>query len=99
MEAIRVSIAKHEVRGRPKSVALMPTYGRINQRCGSLDYELAHESVSMGTISRRDIADDLRAIPQMEVPSEETIKSFESFMSGPTAEELALLFAEPSQPI
>lgn len=93
MEAIRVSIAKHEVRGRPKSVALMPTHGRINRWCGSLDYELSHDSVSMGTISRRDIADDIRAIPQMTEPTDEDIKSLERYMRGPSAEELALVFA------
>ena len=99
MEMVRVAIAKHEVRGRKNSVALMPTYGRINQWSGSLDYELAHENVSMGTISRRDIADDLRSLPQMEVPTDETIKSFDAFMKGPTAEQLASLFVDPPQEI
>lgn len=93
MEAIRVSIAKHEVRGRPKSVALMPTYGRINRWCGSLDYELAHDSVSMGTISRRDLADDLRAIPENTEPSDEDIRSFDEFMHGPSSEEIEQFFA------
>ncbi len=92
LEAIRVSIAKHEVRGRPKSVALMPTYGRINRWCGSLDYELSNDSVSMGTISRRDIADDIRATPTMTEPTAEEIKSFEQFMRGPSPEELAAIF-------
>ena len=36
MEAIRVSIAKHEYRGQKNSVALMPTHGRINRWCGSI---------------------------------------------------------------
>jgi hypothetical protein len=93
MEAIRVSIAKHEVRGRPKSVALMPTHGRINMWCGSLDYELSLDSVSMGTISRRNIADDIRAIPQIAEPTDEDIKSFEQYMRGPSAEDLASIFA------
>lgn len=94
IEAIRVSIAKYQVRGRPKSVALMPTYSRINQWCGSLDYEIVHESVSICTISRRDIADDIRAIPQLAAPTDETIKSFESSMRGPSTEELASLLAD-----
>jgi len=93
MEAIRVSIAKHEVRGRPKSVALMPTYGRINMWCGSLDYDLSNAAVSMGTISRRDIADEIRALPQMADLTDEEIKSFEEYMRGPSDQDLALLFS------
>src|SRR5690606_7998002 len=63
LESLRVSIAKHEVSGRKKSVALMPTYGRINRWCGSLDFELSHGAVVLGTLSRRDVADAIRAIP------------------------------------
>jgi hypothetical protein len=84
MEAIRVSIAKHEIRGQKHSVALAPTYGRINRWCGSIDFELENEGAIMGTISRRDIADELRLIPQLSVPSTEYIKSFDDFMRGPS---------------
>jgi hypothetical protein len=83
MEAIRVSIAKHEVRGHKNSVANMPTMGIINRWSGSLDFELEHEQNILGTISRRDIADDIRAIPNIPLPSDDDIKSFDAYMRGP----------------
>jgi hypothetical protein len=87
MEAIRVSIAKHEVRGQKNSVALMPTYGRINRWCGSLDFELENGVSSMGTISRRDIADNIRSIAEAtELPTDEEIHDFEACMRGPPAD-------------
>ena len=36
LEHIRVSMAKHQVSGKAKSIAFAPGYGRINQWCGSL---------------------------------------------------------------
>ena len=83
MEAIRVSIAKHEFRGAKNSVALMPTHGRINRWCGSMDFELENNGAILGTISRRDIADELRNIPSLEVPSDDHLRDFEEFMRGP----------------
>src|SRR6266403_1670840 len=83
MEAIRVSIAKHEFRGQKNSVALMPTHGRINRWCGSIDFELENEGAIMGTISRRDIADELRNIPDFQLPTDDEIRSFDEFMRGP----------------
>ncbi len=86
IETIRVSIAKHEIRGQRNSVAMMPTHGRINRWCGSLDFELENEGVVLGTISRRDIADELRAIPSLQLPTEEELRSFEEAMRGPASE-------------
>jgi hypothetical protein len=84
LEAIRVSLAKHEVRGRKGSVALAPGYGRINQWCGSLDYELENGQYSMGYINRRDIADEIRALSSSDVlPTEDEISAFEAYMRGP----------------
>jgi hypothetical protein len=54
LEAIRVSLAKHEVRRGMDSVALMPTQGPINSWCGSLDFELENGRYTMGFISRTD---------------------------------------------
>jgi hypothetical protein len=42
------SIAKHEVSGRKNSVALMSAYGRIDQWCGALDFELENGFYSIG---------------------------------------------------
>lgn len=84
LEAIRVSIAKHEVRGKNNSVALMPGYGRINQWCGSLDFELENGAYSMGYISRRDIADSIRGLATAdEPPTVEVLEEFDAYMRGP----------------
>jgi hypothetical protein len=83
MTYIRVSLAKHQVSGKAKSIALNPGYGRINSWCGSLDYALESGRVHLGTISRRDIADSLRALSlDDEPPSDETLQSFDQFMKA-----------------
>lgn len=83
METVRVSIAKHEFRGQPNSVAQMPTHGRINRWSGSLDFEIENEGAVFGAISRRDIADILRDIPNLHLPTDDEIRSFDDFMRGP----------------
>lgn len=84
MEALRISMAKHEVAGRKNSVALRPGYGRINQWCGSLDYELENGIVSMGYVSRRDIAEGIRALLSSDTPpTDEEIAAFDQYMRGP----------------
>ncbi len=84
METIRISLAKHEVRGQNKSVASSPGYGRINQLCGSLDYEFESGAYSLGYISRRDIADGIRSLLTSDAtPTDEEIEQFEAFMRGP----------------
>lgn len=84
IEAIRVSLAKHAVRGKEKSVALMPGYGRINEWCGSLEYEMESGTCSVGQISRRDIADGLRSLTDREPPpTDEDLERFDVFMRGP----------------
>ena len=34
----------------------------------------------MGYINRRDIADDIRAIPSLDVPTDENLASFDEYM-------------------
>jgi hypothetical protein len=81
LEYIRVCIAKHEVRGRDKSIAMTPGYGRINSWCGSLDYDFTNGQDSMGYISRRDIADSIRALDFSQAPpSNEELKEFDQLM-------------------
>lgn len=46
----------------------------------------------IGNISRRDIADDLRAIPILESQSDEEFESFKTFMRGITDEQAAEFF-------
>lgn len=84
LEALRISLAKHQVRHKKNSVALDPGYGRINFRCGALDYELENGVYSMGNINRRDVAEEIRALLADDyVPSDEDIASFDEFMRGP----------------
>jgi hypothetical protein len=84
LEYIRITLAKHQVPGKAKQIAYAPGYGRINQWCGSLDYQLERGRVILGQISRCDIADELRAMgDRSKIPSEEDVKSFDLFMRGP----------------
>jgi hypothetical protein len=85
LEHIRVALAKHEVRGEQKSIAYAPGFGRIDQWCGSLGYELEFRHGSLaGTVSRRDIAEGLRAIAdRSSAPTDEDLASFDECMRGP----------------
>jgi len=83
LEHLRISLAKHEVRGLKNSIAFAPV-GRINMWCGSLDYEIGSGNVVLDVVSRRDIADSLRGTTDhSSLPSEEHLKSFDNFMKGP----------------
>ena len=87
LEALRVSLAKHEVRGRKNSIAFAPTYGRYNRWCGSLDFEISNDQVIIANLSRRDIADLLRALAlPRTVPSDDELAAFEMWISGNTGE-------------
>lgn len=80
MEFVRMALAKHEVAKQKHSIALAPGYGRINMWCGSLDYQMEKGQVILGNISRRDIADELRAMVEGDAPSKDDIKRFDDFM-------------------
>ena len=79
-EFVRMSLAKHEVVKQKHSIAFAPGYGRINMWCGSLDYQMEKGQVILGNISRRDIADELRAMSRGAPPTEATIREFDAFM-------------------
>jgi hypothetical protein len=51
-----------------------------------LDYELENGVNSMGYISRRDIADELRALVSNPPRTDEELKDFNAFMRGLPAE-------------
>lgn len=88
LEHLRVSFAKHEVRGKNNSVAFAPGYGRISMMNGSLQYQLENGPVILETISRRDIADELRALnDQTQIPTEQDIASFDEFMKASLSKE------------
>jgi hypothetical protein len=83
LEALRVSMAKHEVRGNENMIAIAPGYGRIDSWTGSLKYELGSGEMILDYVSRRDIADSIRAIDhESEPPTLETLREFDNFMKG-----------------
>ena len=85
---LRISLAKHEVQGRSNSVAYAPGYGRINMMNGSLQYQLENGPVILDTISRRDIADELRALNDTSnIPTNEDIAFFDEFMRASMSKE------------
>lgn len=84
LEYIRINFAKHQVPRKLNSFAVSPGYGRINQRCGSLDYQLENDSGIFDVLNRRDIGDELRGLSdRSRIPSDEDIRSFDSFMKRP----------------
>ncbi|MCW5297733.1 hypothetical protein DXT88_06040 [Herbaspirillum lusitanum] len=83
LEWLRVALAKHEVSGSPNTPARMPGYGRINQWCGSLDFELENEKYGMGYVNRRDVANGLRYLDlTLPAPSKTELDLYDDFMSG-----------------
>lgn len=94
LETIRVALAKHHMPKREKVISSFLTFGMINRECGSLDYQMNNGMSIIGNISRRDIADDLRAIPILESQSDEEYESFKIFMRGITDEQSAEFFKD-----
>lgn len=82
LDFLRVSLAKHEIKGERNSVAYAPGYGRINMWTGALDYELTTGPVSFGPLSRRDVADELRGLFDGEAPSPESITEFDQIFQA-----------------
>lgn len=85
LEFLRVAIAKHEVSSRKKRkpIAFAPSMARINRHCGSMEWELSNGGMIIGEITRREVAESIRFIPEAEVPSQEDIESFKAYMSSP----------------
>ncbi|MCV3977803.1 hypothetical protein ACSEQC_24795 [Pseudomonas aeruginosa] len=84
MELLRMSLAKHQMRKKPNAHVLTPTVGYMNRFCGSLEFQINSGQVIIQNISRRDIADGIRAIPTSTAPSDEYLASFEAAMRGPS---------------
>lgn len=84
LEHVRVALAKHEIGGKKNSIAHAPGLALFNRWNGSLEYEIGYEGTILGTLSRRDIAESLRALADASnPPSEEDLASFDEFMKGP----------------
>ena len=58
IEALRVSLAKHELPGVTGSFAMAPGYGRIDMGDGSIYWQLVLRGNEIDMVSRRRIADD-----------------------------------------
>jgi hypothetical protein len=83
LDYLRVALAKHEVKGRRRSIALAPGYARMDTWTGSLQYELEAGQVSLGTLSRRNVADGIRAFAdRTEIPTPESLTSFDEYMKA-----------------
>ncbi|NMX27303.1 hypothetical protein HBO14_12275 [Pseudomonas sp. WS 5406] len=97
VEMIRVALAKHEVRKREGAMLANGLVGLMNRECGSLSYQMNTGMVIQGEISRRDIADGIRSIPDFTVPTPEDVKSYENFMRGLSDNEALELFKDFKQ--
>ena len=88
LEFIRVALAKHEVskKGNKKPIAFAPGLARPNRYCGSMEYELSNGGAIIDYVTRRDIAEAIRFIPEAQNPSDEELASFRAYMSPPDVE-------------
>jgi len=80
------------MRKRPYTAVLTPTVGYMNRWCGSLEYQINSGQMIICNLSRKDIADGIRAIPATLVPTEDDLRSFEAAMRGFSDEELKSTF-------
>ena len=62
IEALRMSLAKHEMLGVRGSYAMAPGYGRIDMLTGSIYWQVALRDNQVDIVSRRAIADDCRRL-------------------------------------
>jgi len=68
LSALRINLAKHEAPGNGDLIANLPGYGRINSFCGSIDFEVLYKKGASGSLSRRDIAEELRSLKLPPMP-------------------------------
>lgn len=92
VEAIRIALAKHQVRKRQGGMMANGLVGFMNRECGSISYQMDTGMVIQGEISRRDIADGIRSIPEYPVPTPDDVKSYLEFMRGLSDDEALELF-------
>ncbi|MEJ0058418.1 MAG: hypothetical protein WDM79_01990 [Terricaulis sp.] len=91
LEGVRVWLSKHEVVGKRNSIAAAPGLSLINRYTGSLEFELSHDSVILDTVSRRDIADHMRAIPG-EPQTAEELAAYDEMMADLYSTDARALF-------
>jgi hypothetical protein len=88
LEFIRVALAKHEVskKGNKKPIAFAPGLARPNRWCGSMEYELSSGGAIISYVTRRDIAETIRFIPEAENPSDDDLAGFRAYLNPPDVE-------------
>lgn len=88
LEFIRVALAKHEVskKGKSKPIAFAPGLSTINRYCGSMEYELSNGGAIISYVTRRELAETIRYIPEAENPSDEDLAHFRAYMNPPDVE-------------
>lgn len=62
IEALRISLAKHELPKEKGSFAMAPGYGRIDMKDGSIYWQVVLQGNEVDLVSRRSIADSCRAL-------------------------------------
>ncbi len=82
MEALRMTLAKHEVPKVKDSVAFAPGYGRINMWNGSIDFELSTDVGILETTSHRELAEGLRHIFDGPPQTWNELASFNDYLKG-----------------
>jgi hypothetical protein len=82
IEALRMNLAKHEVKGR-KQLAIGPGYARLDECTGSLIWMVDLGDNNCDIVNRRDFADELRvalighALPEYETEDHEEVETDE----------------------
>lgn len=79
LEFIRGALAKHEVskKGDKKPIAFAPGLARPDRWCSSMEYELSNGGAIIDYVTRRDIAETIRFIPEAE--SDEDLAGFQTY--------------------
>jgi len=85
LEFLRVALAKHEVskKGNKKPIAFAPGLAFPNRWCGSMEYELSNGRAIINNITRRDVAETIRFIPDATNPGDDELASFRAYMNPP----------------
>ena len=69
IEAFRVTLAKHEMPGAPRSFAMAPGYGRIDMTNGSIYWQVVLREDEVDLVSRRTLADECRRLALDRTPA------------------------------
>jgi hypothetical protein len=86
LEFVRVALAKHEVSAPGKKrqpIALAPDLALMDRETGSMKYEMSNGGSIIDFVTRRNLADSLRALPDLDVPSDQDLEGFRQWIGPP----------------